>query len=107
MRIPAQARVWWTPGLTVYDVDGKPLDLQPAPTGWEASFDGGLTWHPSRDNAGRPGWLIAGADYPGPGDSDDGTTADHVVIRTVSVQVRLRDTPETLIDDTLWLQKAT
>ena len=72
-------------------------------TGWEASFDQGATWHASRDADGRAGWLIQGADYPGPGDSDSGITSDTIITSTVRVLVRLRDTPETLIDDTLWL----
>ena len=100
MRVLAQERVWWCPkGLAATDRHGQPI---PVPvTGWEASFDNGATWKASRDNAGDPGWLISGADYPGPGDDPGGITADHTLTRSVRVLIRLRDTPETVIFDGL------
>lgn len=102
MRIHPQERLWWSPGLKVTDSAEQPVTIPPI--GFEASFDDGTTWHPSRDNGGRPGWLIAGANFPGPGDSAGGVTADHVLTETVRALVRLRDTPETIIDGALWIQ---
>ncbi len=102
MEIPAQARLWWSPPATAADSHGQPVTIPAA--GLEASFDGGQTWVPSRDNAGVPGWLVAGADYPGPGDSDGGIVPDHVMgDLPIRPHVRLRDSPETLIDHSLWL----
>lgn len=101
MRIHTQERLWWSPGLKVTDSAEQPVTI-PA-TGFEASFDGGATWHTSRDNGGRPGWLIAGASFPGPGDSAAGVASDHVLTETVRALVRLRDTPETIINAELYL----
>ena len=101
MRIHAQERLWWSPALTVTDSAGQPVTI-PA-TGYEASFDDGTTWHPSRNNSGRPGWLIAGANFPGSGDSAESTAADWVITGTVRALIRLRDTPETIINAELYL----
>ena len=104
MRIHPQERVWYCPSLAATDTSGTPVDVPV--TGWEASFDSGLTWHASRDADGQPGWLIAGTDPPGPGDTTAGISPDHILTVAVQVWVRLRDTPETLIDDTLWIGTA-
>ena len=104
MRIHPQERIWWSPTLTATDSHGAPVTI-PA-TGWEASIDGGQTWHPSRDNNGRPGWLVAGAAFPGVGDSAGETPTDLALPTSggVRVLIRLRDTPETIISDELYLQ---
>lgn len=101
MRVPPQSRIWYSPTLVATDSHGQPVEVPP--TGWEASFDGGTTWLPARDNAGVPGWLIAGAGYPGPGDDDHSIPSDHTMTATVRAWIRLRDTPETIINDELWL----
>lgn len=101
MRVHAQERKWWTPGLTADDTTGQPITVPV--TGWEASFDQGDTWHASRNADGRPGWLIQGADYPGTGDDAGGITSDHILTDSIRVLIRLRDTPETLIANNLGL----
>ena len=101
MRVRSQERLWWSPTLTVVDSAGAPVVV--AATGWEASFDAGVTWKVSRDNGGRAGWLIAGANYPGAGDSAGAITADHVLTATIQPLVRLRSAPETIINGDLWL----
>ena len=102
MNIGPQERKWFTPvGLAATDSHGDPVVVEV--TGWEASFDNGATWKSSRDDAGSPGWLVAGVSFPGPGDEDHGITADAVIPRGVftRVQIRLRDNPETTIYDDL------
>lgn len=107
MRIHPQAREYWPPELTALDATGQPLDPQPNPAGgWEASIDAGQTWHPSRphpDHPDWPCWLVAGPDYPGTGDDDGGITTDLTIQpgRTRVVLIRVRDTPETIINATL------
>lgn len=102
MRILPQERKWFTPiGLAATNSHGTPITV--AVTSWEASFDKGATWKTSRDDGGNPGWLIAGSAYPGTGDSAGAIVADAVLAAdtTVTVLIRLRDTPETTINDEL------
>lgn len=101
MRVLPQERKWWSPTLAATDSHGTPVAV---PTdGWEASFDGGITWAVARNNNGRPGWLVAGANFPGPGDSAAGIPTDHVLTARVRPLIRLRDAPETSIDGSLQL----
>lgn len=101
MDVSAQARLWWSPQLTVRDSLGSVV-VVPS-NAWEASFDSGATWRPSRDNSGVAGWLVAGKDFPGPGDSTGGIASDVVVAERVQPLVRLRDTPETVVGVGEWL----
>lgn len=102
MKIATQERVWWSPELTATNSHGASVSVPV--TGWEASIDGGQTWKASRDNSGVPGWLVAGADYPGPGDSAGAATTDFVVSVNAQVLIRLRSTPETVLNSDLWLE---
>ena len=105
MRIRRGERVLWAPGLTVLDAALAPVVIDPAR--WEASFDGGATWCPSRVVSGGPRWLVADAAYPLAGDDAAGIVADHVYTGPgpVPVAIRLRDTPETIISDGLAIQR--
>ena len=97
MELHPQARVWTPWDITARDSHNVVVD--PGLTGWEASIDGGLTWKASRDNSGVPGWLVAGANYPGPGDADGGVVSDFVVTRAITkVLIRVRDMPETEVE---------
>lgn len=95
MRVRPQERVWWAPIITLVDASGTAV----GDASYEASFDGGATWREARDAEGRPGWLIAGTAYPGPGDDDAGVEADHILAQDVRPLVRVRDMPETVISD--------
>ena len=96
LELHRQARVW-TP-WTLSARDSHNVVVDPGVTGWEASIDNGVTWKPSRDNDGVPGWLVAGPDFPGPDDDANGVTADFTVFRRVTnVLIRVRDMPETEI----------
>ena len=93
MNVSAQDRLWWSPPLTAKDSHGTVISVPV--TAWEASIDGGVTWVSSSDDSGSPGWLVAGKDFPGPGDSDHGIASDFVLLQKVKPRVRLRDNPET------------
>lgn len=66
-----------------------------APTDWEASFDGGRTWHTAvEDDDGFSAWLVAGRQAPdtvGDPGVELGTDSEPVV--------RLIDDPEVIIRD--------
>ncbi len=73
-------------------------------TGWEASFDRGLSWHPSQahpDQGSAPCWLVHGPDYPGSGDT--APTVGALIVSAVVPLIRLRDTPETTIEPAPWV----
>lgn len=98
MKIRPQERKWFAPQVSATEVNGSPIGVPL--TGWEASFDQGVTWLPSRDTGiGVPGWLIAGPTFPGPGDSTDGIVADITLTATAWAYIRLRDVPETITAD--------
>ena len=61
---------------------------------WEASFDGGTTWHPAEVVSSAPTWLVAGPAAPSPG-------AAYVLPDTAWVVPSLRfvNAPETIIRD--------
>lgn len=97
MDLHRQARVWTPWEMTARNSHNVVVD--PGVTGWEASIDSGVTWVASRDNSGVAGWLVAGPDFPGPGDAENGVTADLVVTREVTrVLIRVRDVPETEVE---------
>ncbi|EFQ82685.1 hypothetical protein HMPREF0063_11894 [Aeromicrobium marinum DSM 15272] len=76
-----------------------------APTDWELSIDGGTTWADAQADGDYSVWLIAGPDYPGPGDNGGAEPAFTATDNT-DVLVRLIDSPETVIWDapqiTIW-----
>lgn len=87
-------RIWFSPDPEVQVAEnGAPLDPPPLYTAYDASFDGGVTWKPARDNGGKPGWLIAGISYI----TTDGMT-DAVISEDTEAFVRLTDNPETLVN---------
>lgn len=82
MRLHPTGREYYDPGPAT----------EPAVTAWEASFDGGDTWHaPTTVDDGRPLWLIAGPN------ADPDAQVLAVVDRTVRPLLRATDTPELLV----------
>lgn len=97
MELHRQARVWTPWAISARDSHNVVVD--PGVTGWEASIDSGLTWKASRNNSGVAGWLVAGPDFPGPGDAANGVVADFVVTRNLTrMLIRVRDMPETEVE---------
>ena len=97
MKLHIQEQVFYTLPNLAASTPAGPVVV--AVDRWEASFDGGATWHASQahpDLPTAPAWLIRGANYPGP---DDTGTASGILIAQKTVPlIRLRDTPETTIE---------
>jgi hypothetical protein len=73
---------------------------------WEASFDGGNTWHDGDPASGTWTWLVAGPDFELPGDpgwTDEGVQLTHSVKPLLRVKdnpiLDVQEAPETI---TLW-----
>lgn len=86
MRLDPQARRYYR-----LEVTTTPTDF--APTEWEASFDGGLTWKPAVEVDGLPAWLIAGP-------SAEIGEAVAVVAKNVRPKIRVEADPEIEIENT-------
>jgi hypothetical protein len=92
VRLSRQGRELYTLELTATDAAGTPI----VPTGWDASFDRGVTWVAGTKNvsSGWWEWLVAGPDFP---------AAVDVPYVTLTAGVlplgRLTDNPEVIIRD--------
>ena len=87
-------RILWAPDLVLLDADRKPVDPQPAPDAWEASFDDGQTWITGRAHPDHPTWtcwIIEGPEAP------DGPAPDATLARgRHRAIIRLIDNPEAI-----------
>ena len=97
MRLHAQEQVFYAlPNLSASTPSGP---VVVAVDKWEASFDGGVTWHTSQahpDLPTAPAWLIRGANHPGP--ADTGVASGILISRRTEPLIRLRDVPETMVE---------
>lgn len=95
--LPRQDRRWYSlPDLAATDVGGP---IAVPVTRWEASFDQLLTWHPAQPHPqlpSVPSWLLAGPDFPGPGDPSTHEPTEIVIFHSVAPRVRLVDSPESV-----------
>lgn len=97
MNLHRQEQVYYTlPHLTASTPAGR---VEVPVTGWEASFDAGESWHAAQAHPNLPAapcWLVRGPNHPGIGDTSPASGV--LISRTTAPLIRLKDTPETVIE---------
>ena len=84
MNLSRYAREFYTLGIIT----------DPQIVAWEASFDGGRTWHPGEQVGADTRWLLRGTAIP-----DDPARPAVPVVKSVRPLVRGIDDPEVVVRD--------